>query len=160
MSSRCHLARLLTIVVICTQVAEDDSGEAALEATQGFRSGVALIKAMPVVGPAESLETDLGDGNAVQCGVELAVARACHTDSAGGVARPHRHRGHAGMAGKRQADPATDHAMSRRWWDHDPTKGLHRSHRLCPSGPPPPAPSRPPRACATKFDREIPYWRG
>jgi hypothetical protein len=40
MSSRCRLARLSSVLVVGVEVAEDDAGEAAFEAAQGFGIGV------------------------------------------------------------------------------------------------------------------------
>ena len=60
--------------MVGTQVAEDDAGQASFEAAQGFGVGVTAALAVAVVGSTGSLETDLGDGDAVQCRVELAIA--------------------------------------------------------------------------------------
>jgi hypothetical protein len=52
---------------------EDDSGEASFQGADGFGLGVSSGEAFVVVGAAETWEPDLGDGDAVQGGVELAV---------------------------------------------------------------------------------------
>jgi hypothetical protein len=61
MSSRCRLARLLTVLFIGVEMAEDDTGQAAFEAAQGFGRGVTDGDAMTVIGLPDSIETDLGD---------------------------------------------------------------------------------------------------
>ena len=74
MSSRCRLARLESVFFVGVQVMEDDTGQAAFEAAQCLGGGIASIDAFAVVGLAETVEADLGDSDAVQGGVELAVA--------------------------------------------------------------------------------------
>src|SRR6185312_1736621 len=96
----CLLARLSSVVVVGVEVAEDDSGEAAFEAAQGFGRGIARSDAVAVVGLPESVETDLGDCYPVQGGVELAVTRAGHPYPASGVARPHWDWCYPGVAGE------------------------------------------------------------
>jgi hypothetical protein len=86
MSSRCRLARLDLGLAVGVEVVEDDSDQSAFEAAQGFGAGVTGGEALAVVGLAESVESDLGDRDAVQGGVELTVTRAGHPDPAGGVA--------------------------------------------------------------------------
>ena len=97
MSSRCRLARLDSVLVVGVEVVEDDAGQAAFEAAQCLGFGIAGIDAFAVIGAAHAIETDLCDGDAVQGCVELTVARAGHAHATGGVARPHRYRGHASM---------------------------------------------------------------
>jgi hypothetical protein len=82
MSSRCRLARLDSVLVVGVEVVVDDSGEAAFEAAQCLGFGGTGVKPFVVVGPAEPIEADPGHGDAVQCGVELTVARAAHPDPA------------------------------------------------------------------------------
>src|ERR1700757_1915573 len=100
MSSRCRLARLLTFLVVDVEMAETDSGQTPFEAAQGFSPGVADGDAVAVVGLSEAIEADLGDSDAVQGGVELAVARTGHAHAAGSVSRPHWNRGHPGVTGE------------------------------------------------------------
>src|SRR6478672_6167116 len=100
MSSRCWLPRLNSVLLVGVQGVKDGSSEAAFEAAQRFGGGVADGEAVAVVSLSETVETDLGDSDAVQCGVELSVARASHPDPSSGVARPHRYRCHSGMAGE------------------------------------------------------------
>src|ERR1700755_1914539 len=76
-------------VQVGAQLCEHQACEAAFETAQGFGRGVTGVDAFAVVGLARTVdETDLGDGDAVQGGVELAVARAGHPNSASGVTRP------------------------------------------------------------------------
>lgn len=51
------------------QVGKDLAGETAFEAAQGFGGGVAFGEAVSVVNQALAMDTDLGDGDAVQRGV-------------------------------------------------------------------------------------------
>jgi hypothetical protein len=54
----------------------DGSGDAALECADSLVGGVALSAAPLVVGLAWAGQAQLGDGDAVQGGVQLAVATA------------------------------------------------------------------------------------
>ncbi len=74
MSSRCRLASGLALLLVGVEVVKHHAGQAAFEAAQGFGAGVPGREAFAVVGLAEAVEADLGDGDAVQGGVELAVA--------------------------------------------------------------------------------------
>lgn len=74
MSSRCCLSSRLAGLVVGVQVAEDDAGQAAFEATEGFGRRVAGGEPPAVLGLAEAVYADLSDGDAVQRGVELSVA--------------------------------------------------------------------------------------
>jgi hypothetical protein len=74
MSSRCRLARLSSVFFVGVEVVEDDSGESAFEAAQGFGFGIAGIDAVSEVGLSQAVEADLSDGDAVQGDVELPVA--------------------------------------------------------------------------------------
>jgi len=85
MSSRCRLARLIASLVVGVKVVEHDASQASFEAAQCLCLRGAGISALSVVRPSDPVEADLGDGDAVQGGVELAVARTSHPDSAGGV---------------------------------------------------------------------------
>ena len=85
MSSRCRLAGLNSVLVVGVQVVEHHTGQAAFEATQGFGGGGTGCDAFVVIGLAQSGQAGLGNRNAVQGGVDLAVARARHTHAAGGV---------------------------------------------------------------------------
>ena len=81
----------------------DDAGESTFEAAQRFFGRVSGGEPLAVVPVAEAVvEADLGDGDAVQGGVELAVARSGQADPAGGVARPDRDREHR-CGGQRRA---------------------------------------------------------
>ena len=64
---------------------EDCSDESAFEATRGFWVGVAGVLSVAVVGLSVAVEADLGDRDAVQGDIELAVAATCHAHAAGGV---------------------------------------------------------------------------
>ena len=86
MSSRCPLARLNSVVVVGAQVAEDHSGETALETAQGLGCGIAGGQSLAVVRPTQAVEADLGHRDAMQGGVELTVARAGHPDATAGIA--------------------------------------------------------------------------
>ena len=55
MSSRCRLASGLVGLVVGVQVAEDDAGQAAFEAAQGFGTGVTVSESFAVVGLSESV---------------------------------------------------------------------------------------------------------
>ncbi len=66
-------------------VVVNDSGETAFKAAQGFGLGVTTVLAAAVVGLSETIEADLGDGDAMQGGIELAVARTGHAYPPGGV---------------------------------------------------------------------------
>src|ERR1700756_1344805 len=100
MSSRCRLARLGSVLVVVVAVGGGGAREATFEAAQGLGFGGASVKPFLVVPAAQSVESDLGNGDPVQCGVELTVARAAHPDPAGSVARPHRDGRNAGMPGE------------------------------------------------------------
>lgn len=65
-----------SVGVVGVEVAEDDAPESAFEAAKGFGGGIAGCESVPVVGLAESVTTDLGDGDAMQDSVELTVLRA------------------------------------------------------------------------------------
>jgi hypothetical protein len=53
------------------------TGEVSFEGAEGFHGGVSVgASALVVVGAAGAVEADLGDGDAVQGGVELPVAAA------------------------------------------------------------------------------------
>jgi hypothetical protein len=88
-------------VVVGLEGVEHDAGEASFEAAQRFGGGHSLGLLLLVVGLAEAVHTDLGDGDAVDRGVELSVAGAGEADASGGVAGPDRDRGDAGVAGER-----------------------------------------------------------
>src|SRR5690606_11386568 len=99
MSSGCgessrHVARGVVL-----QGLEDDSGESSLEATQCLGLGVSGGQPLVVVGAAEATETYLGDGDAVECRVELAVAGLVVADPASGASGPDRDRGDTGVHG-------------------------------------------------------------
>lgn len=93
-SSRGHGRR------VALQGVEHDSGGSAFEASQGFCLGVAHRQPLVVVGPASAVALDLCQRDAVQGGVELAVACAVEPDPTAGAARPHRHRGGTGVHGE------------------------------------------------------------
>jgi hypothetical protein len=54
----------------------DGSGDAALEGADGLTGGVTLGAAPLVVGLTRAGQAQLGDGDAVQGGIQLAVATA------------------------------------------------------------------------------------
>jgi hypothetical protein len=58
------------------EVLVDGAGDAAFEGADGLAGGVALAAAPLVVGLAWAGQAQLGDGDAVQSGVQLAVATA------------------------------------------------------------------------------------
>jgi hypothetical protein len=60
-------------LVVGVEVVEDDAGQATFEAAQGLSAGGAGITPFGVVGPAEAVEADLGDGDAVQGSIELTM---------------------------------------------------------------------------------------
>ena len=75
MSSRCWEGRGLTVVVVGCEELEDDAGEAAFEAAQGFGLGFALGQFLLVVGPSQGAgHPGLGDRDAVDRGVEVTIA--------------------------------------------------------------------------------------
>ena len=78
----------------------DDARQPAFEASQCFGGRHAFGLLLLVVGLAQSVHPDLGDRDPVDRCVELPVARSSQSDSSGGVARPHRDRRDAGVAGK------------------------------------------------------------
>jgi hypothetical protein len=74
MSSRCRLARLDSVVVVGVEVVKHHTGQATFEAAQRLGCGVSIRQSLAVVGLTQAVEADLGDCDAVQRGVELAVA--------------------------------------------------------------------------------------
>ena len=61
--------------MVGVEVMEDDAGQAAFEACAALQGCEAPVSSRcAVVGLAESVEADLGDGDAVQGGVELPIA--------------------------------------------------------------------------------------
>jgi hypothetical protein len=75
MSSGGGLVFVMLGVGIGAQALIDDAGESAFEAAQGFGLGISACEAFAVVGvPGAGGQPDLGDSDAVQSGVELAVA--------------------------------------------------------------------------------------
>jgi hypothetical protein len=54
----------------------DDIGEATLEGSECFGAGVAAGAAPLEIGDGVRMDTRLGDGDPVQCGVELPVPRS------------------------------------------------------------------------------------
>ena len=68
------------------EVAVDDVGEVALGCSAGLAAGFAFGAFPFEVGAGVGVDADLGDGDAVDCGVELAVAAAVEAVSARGFA--------------------------------------------------------------------------
>ena len=60
--------------MICVQMVEDDTRESAFKTAQGFGAGISGFDSLAVIRPAEAVETDLGDRDAMQSSVELPVA--------------------------------------------------------------------------------------
>ena len=99
MSSRCRLARLDSVVVVGVEVVEHHTGQRSRQAelASDLTAGVDVVCCS---WPDRSRRSDLGDGDAVQRGIQLAVARAGHAHPPSGVARPHRDRRHTGVPGE------------------------------------------------------------
>ena len=71
--------------MVGVEVVEHHTGQAAFEAAQGFGGGGTGCDAFVVIGLAHSGQAGLGNRNAVQGGVDLAVARARHTHAASSI---------------------------------------------------------------------------
>ena len=61
-------------LVVGVQVAEDDAGQAAFKAAKGFGAGITSRQALAVIRLPEAVHADLRHRDAVEGGVELAVA--------------------------------------------------------------------------------------
>src|ERR1700750_140734 len=101
MSSRDGVGGVVACLFVGVEAFVDGSSEASFEAPQSFFGGFSFGDFLAVVGVAEAVRhADLGEGDAVQGGVELAVSCPVEADAAGGVARPDRDRGGAAVAGE------------------------------------------------------------
>ena len=84
----------LPIVVIGFQALVDHARQAAFQAAPCIGPRVTGIQSPAIVRSSRAVEADLCDGDAVQCLVELAIARSGHADATGCGAGPPRDRGH------------------------------------------------------------------